>query len=184
MLLTRQLLLITKLGLSLYSLIWDFLLSQINIRTTTVSWSNIWAVLPKPSWYEFLIGFLIWTPTYFKVFASYNLLQYLCDFIYVLIFVIVSKMPKKSQVNEYSDDHHKFMKLSKTCKAYFPTCLQFQSNVNLMYKSWHCCHYKSLTLMEIHHNKITTSNWMFEFKVVPIQQTCTRAKYHWFQKCC
>ena len=47
--------------LTLYSLIWDFLLSQINICTTTI-WSNVWVVLPKPSWCEFLIGFLIWTP--------------------------------------------------------------------------------------------------------------------------
>ena len=46
---------------SLYSLIWDFLLSQINIWTTT-TWSNVWFVLPKPFWYEFLIGFFIWTP--------------------------------------------------------------------------------------------------------------------------
>ena len=38
---------------SLYSLIWDFLLSQIDIWTTT-AWSNVWVVLPKPSWYEFL----------------------------------------------------------------------------------------------------------------------------------
>jgi hypothetical protein len=29
--------------------------------------------------------------TRFKVFASYNILQYLCDFIHVLIFVTVSK---------------------------------------------------------------------------------------------
>ena len=29
--------------------------------------------------------------TRFKVFASYNILRYLCDFIHVLIFVIVSK---------------------------------------------------------------------------------------------
>ena len=47
--------------LSLYSLIWDFLLSQIYIWATT-TWSNVWVVLLKPSWYEFLIGFLIWTP--------------------------------------------------------------------------------------------------------------------------
>ena len=46
---------------SLYLLTWDFLLSQINTWTTT-TWSNVWVVLPKPSWYEFLIGFLIWTP--------------------------------------------------------------------------------------------------------------------------
>ena len=74
---------------SLYSLIWDFLLSQFKIWTTT-TWSNVWVVLCKPSWYEILIGFLIWTPP-FKVFASYNILQYLCDFIHVLIFVTVSK---------------------------------------------------------------------------------------------
>ena len=46
--------------LRVYSLIRDFLLSQIYIWTTT-TWSNVWVVLPKPSWYEFLIGFLIWT---------------------------------------------------------------------------------------------------------------------------
>ena len=33
---------------SLYSLICYFLLSQINIWTTT-TWSNVWVVLPKPS---------------------------------------------------------------------------------------------------------------------------------------
>ena len=32
--------------------------------------------------------------TRFKVFASYNILQYLCDFIHVLIFVTVSKCRK------------------------------------------------------------------------------------------
>ena len=41
--------------------------------------------------------------TRFRVFASYNILQYLCDFIHVLIFVTVSKCRKKSQINEYSD---------------------------------------------------------------------------------
>ena len=41
--------------------------------------------------------------TRFKVFASYNILQYLYDFIRVLVFVIVSKCQKKSQINEYSD---------------------------------------------------------------------------------
>jgi hypothetical protein len=32
--------------------------------------------------------------TRFKIFASYNILQHLCDFIHVLIFVIVSKCQK------------------------------------------------------------------------------------------
>ena len=36
--------------------------------------------------------------TRFKVFASNNILQYLCDFIHDCL-----KMPKKSQINEYSD---------------------------------------------------------------------------------
>ena len=45
--------------LSLHSLIWDFLLSQINMWTTT-TWSNVWVFLPNPSSYEFLVGFLIW----------------------------------------------------------------------------------------------------------------------------
>jgi hypothetical protein len=36
--------------------------------------------------------------THFKVFASYNILQYLCDFIHVLIFVTVSKCPKSPKL--------------------------------------------------------------------------------------
>ncbi len=42
--------------------------------------------------------------TRFKVTASYNILLYMCDFIHVLIFVIVSKCRKKSQINEYSGE--------------------------------------------------------------------------------
>ena len=60
--------------------------------------------------------------TRFKVFASYNILQYLCDLIHVLIFVTVSKLPKKSQINEYSDifyDSGELVKVEvthKTCR--------------------------------------------------------------------
>jgi hypothetical protein len=36
--------------------------------------------------------------TRFKVFASYNILQYLCDLIHVLIFVIVSKCRKSPKL--------------------------------------------------------------------------------------
>ena len=67
----------------LYLLIWDFLLSQINIWTTT-TWSNVWVVLPKPSWYEFLIGFLIWTPAskylHFTTFSNICVI-YPCSYI-------------------------------------------------------------------------------------------------------
>jgi hypothetical protein len=45
--------------------------------------------------------------THFKIFASYNILQYMCDFIHVLIFVTVSKFRKKSHINEYSDIYEK-----------------------------------------------------------------------------
>ena len=81
--------------LSLYSLIRDFLLSQINIWTTT-TWSNDWVVLPKPSWYEFLIGFLKWTPAlkYLHLTIFFNI----CDFIHVLIFVTVSKCRKSPKL--------------------------------------------------------------------------------------
>jgi hypothetical protein len=34
----------------------------------------------------------------FKIFASYNILQYLCDFIHVLIFVTVSKCRKSPKL--------------------------------------------------------------------------------------
>ena len=88
-------------SISLYSLIWDFLLSQINIWITT-TWSNVWVVLPKPSSYEFLIGFFDMN-TRAKVFASYNILQYLCDFYPCSYSCNCLKMPKKSQINEYSD---------------------------------------------------------------------------------
>ena len=69
---------------SLYSLNWDFLLSQIN-RWTTTTWSNVWVVLPKPSWYEFLIGFLIWTPTsnYLHLTTFSNICLILSIFLYM-----------------------------------------------------------------------------------------------------
>ena len=76
----------------LYLFIWDFLLSQINLWTTT-TWSTVWVILPKPSSYEFLIGFLIWTSAskYLHLTTFSNIL---CDFIHVLIFVNVSKCRK------------------------------------------------------------------------------------------
>ena len=69
---------------SLYLLIWDFLLSQIDIRTTT-TWSNVWVVLPKSSWYEFLIGFLIWTPAskYLHLTTFSNIYVILSMFLYL-----------------------------------------------------------------------------------------------------
>ena len=92
--------------ISLYSLIWDFLLSQINIWTTT-TWSNVWVVLPKPSWYEFLIGFLIWTPTskylHLTTFSNICVWFYPCSYICDCL-----KMPKKSQINEYSDHYWRY----------------------------------------------------------------------------
>jgi hypothetical protein len=36
--------------------------------------------------------------TRFKVFASYNILQYVCDFIHALIFVTVSKCRKSPKL--------------------------------------------------------------------------------------
>ena len=36
--------------------------------------------------------------THFKIFASYNILQYICDFIHVLIFVTVSKRRKSPKL--------------------------------------------------------------------------------------
>jgi len=70
-----------------------------NIWTTT-TWSNVWVVLPKPSWYEFLIGFLIWTPAskYLHLTTFSNICVILCSYICNCL-----KMPKKSQINEYSD---------------------------------------------------------------------------------
>ena len=85
----------SKNKLYIYSIIWDFLLSQINIWTTT-TWSNVWVVLPKPS--SWVLNWVLDMNTHFKVFASYNILQYLCDFIHVLIFVIVSKCWKRSKL--------------------------------------------------------------------------------------
>ena len=41
--------------------------------------------------------------TRFRVFASYNILQYLRDFVHVLIFATVSKCRKSPKFNEYSD---------------------------------------------------------------------------------
>ena len=64
--------------------IWDFLLSQINMWTTT-TWSNIWVVLPKPSWYEFVIGFFIWTPAskYLHLTTFFSICVILSMFLYL-----------------------------------------------------------------------------------------------------
>ena len=85
-------------NISLDLLTWDFLLFQNNIWTTT-TWSNVWAVLPKPSWDEFLIGFLVWTPasnylhlTTFSTIVWFYSCSYICN---------SPKMPKKSQIVVY-----------------------------------------------------------------------------------
>jgi hypothetical protein len=66
-------------------------LSQINIWTTT-TWSNVWVVLPIH------LNWVLDMSTRFKVFASHNILQYLCDFIHVFIFVTVSKCRKSPKL--------------------------------------------------------------------------------------
>ena len=59
-------------------------------------------VLPKPSRYEFLIGFLIWTPA--SKYLHLTTFSNMCViFIHVLTCVICLKMPKRSQINENSD---------------------------------------------------------------------------------
>ena len=87
----------------IYSLIWNFLLSQINVWTTT-TWSNVWVVLPNPSWYEFIIGFLIWTPAskYLQLTTFSNIV---CDFMHVLIFVVVSKCRKNPKLTNIVISH-------------------------------------------------------------------------------
>jgi hypothetical protein len=55
--------------------------------------------------------------TRFNVFASYNILQYLCDFIHVL------KMPKKSQIIEYSSDILALIELLKLAEIYWDLCM-------------------------------------------------------------
>ena len=86
----------TNTSKSLYSLIWDFLLSQINIWTTT-TWSNVWVVLPKPSWYEFLIGFLIWTSA--SKYLHLTIFSKMCVILSMfLYFVTVSKCPKSPKL--------------------------------------------------------------------------------------
>ena len=86
--------------LSLYSLIWDFFLSQINIWTTT-TWSDVWVILPKASWYEFLIGSWYEHPLQsicILQHSSISVWLYPCSYICNCL-----KMSKKSQTNEYSD---------------------------------------------------------------------------------
>ena len=69
-----------------------------------ITWSNVWVILPKPSWYEFLIGFLIWT-----LLQSICILQhspisvwfYPCSYICNCL-----KLPTKSQINKYSDQYY------------------------------------------------------------------------------
>ena len=82
---------------SLYLLIWDFLLSQINMWTTT-TWSNVWVVLPKPSWYEHPLQSI-----YILQHSPISVWFYPCSYICNCL-----KMLKNSQINEYSDPTGKF----------------------------------------------------------------------------
>ena len=89
--------------------------------------------------------------TRFKVFASYIILQYLCDFIHVLVFVTVSKCQKSlkltnivitSQIENVSDQD------LKTWYEIWPTKAKLQSLDQLLY-SWNkqcccCLHYMLL----------------------------------------
>ena len=63
---------------------------------------KVLVVLPKPSWFEFVIGFLIWTPAskHLHLTTFSNICVILSMF---LLFFNWLKMPKKSQTNEYSD---------------------------------------------------------------------------------
>ena len=83
---------------SLYSLIWDFVLSQINIwygpqQHGLMFGSSYLNHLDM----SFLIRFLIWTPAS-KCLHLTTFTQYLCDFIHVLIFVTISKCPKSPKL--------------------------------------------------------------------------------------
>src|SRR6202022_2476475 len=98
--------------------------------------------------------------TRFKVFASYNILQYLCDFIHVLIFVIVSKCRKNLKLTNIVILWYFFIKIgvysinsskpiSKFSKALNFNRLSFKLN-------WFICNYKlyshfSLLFVESHH---------------------------------
>jgi hypothetical protein len=56
-----------------------------NYICTITTWSNVWVILPKPSWYEFLIGFLIWTPAskYLHLTTFSNICVLLSMFLYL-----------------------------------------------------------------------------------------------------
>ena len=71
-------------------------LVSINIWTTT-TWSNVCVILPKPSWYDILIGFLIWTTaSRYLHLSPISVWFYSCSYICNCL-----KMPKKSQINKY-----------------------------------------------------------------------------------
>jgi hypothetical protein len=67
--------------------------------------------------------------TRFKVFASYNILLYLCDFIHDLIFVFVAKCRKSPKLsNIYSDDLFVIITtryFMKTHIRYFAVCMKY-----------------------------------------------------------
>ena len=69
--------------------------------------------------------------THLKVFASYNILQYLCDFIHVLIFCNCLKMPKKSQINESSDkvSNQLWVVLCRTVEFKLPSKVKYKEAV-------------------------------------------------------
>ena len=56
-------------------------------------WSKVWIALPKTTQIR-VINWVFGMNTRLKVFASYNILQYVFHFIIILMFVKVSKCPK------------------------------------------------------------------------------------------
>ena len=75
--------------------------------------------------------------TCFKVFASYNILQYLCDFIHVLIFVTVSecrKSPKLTNIaiwNCFHDEHHFSVPNTAVMNYNLESPAQFSNNTSI-----------------------------------------------------
>ena len=137
--------------LSLYSLMWDFLLSQIN-KWTTTTWSNVWVILPKPSLYDSWLGSWYEHPLQSICILQHspNVWFYPCSYICNCL-----KMPKKSQINEYSDHPSAFYStVKKACRKgwqLFLTCLDSEVLIKVASTTCACRSWMSSSSLSIRH---------------------------------
>ena len=135
--------------------------------------------------------------TRFKVFASYNILQYLCDFIHVLIFVTVSKCQKSPKLTNiviatvtvtYSVDfssklqlsmtifHHKLLtREGRVMAQWMNSSIIHDSSCSLIHKKSHPKSYQG----DIKYHMTTKGRFTLRWRSPPVKNSRGILKIDW-----